>query len=179
MEKILSNGEHAVTKEKFLAEEHEKIIRFRWIRAWSIFLRTFRDFLLIERRRAVNTVESYGRDVESFFYWLQENGDVSPANCRRASSSIISRISGRRGNRTPRCGGTWRPFARSPDCWFATGTQGRILRRTLRNLQNGSVCPRLFRKKRCQRFCWRLTAKHRRRCGTRRCSSFCTPPACA
>lgn len=42
--------------------------------------RTFRDFLLIERRRAINTVESYGRDVESFFYWVQENQNTSPVN---------------------------------------------------------------------------------------------------
>ena len=48
-------------------------------------LRTFRDFLLIERRRAANTVESYGRDVESFFFWLQENGEVSPAKWSKST----------------------------------------------------------------------------------------------
>ena len=86
MEKILSNGEHAVTKEKFLTEEHEKNNPVSLDTRLVDILRTFRDFLLIERRRAVNTVESYGRDVESFFCWLQENGDVSPANW---SKSIV------------------------------------------------------------------------------------------
>ena len=86
MEKILSNGEHAVRKEKFSAEEHEKNNQVSLDTRLVDILRTFRDFLLIERRRAVNTVESYGRDVESFFYWLQENEDVSPANW---SKSIV------------------------------------------------------------------------------------------
>lgn len=86
MEKILSNGEHAVRKEKFLTEEHEKNNQVSLDTRLVDILRTFRDFLLIERRRAVNTVESYGRDVESFFSWLQENGDVSPANW---SKSIV------------------------------------------------------------------------------------------
>ncbi len=47
--------------------------------------RVFRDFLLIERRRAANTVESYGRDVESFFFWLQENDKVSPSNWSKST----------------------------------------------------------------------------------------------
>ena len=80
MEKILNNGDQAVTKEKFSAEEHEKDNQVSLDPHLVDISRTFRDFLLIERRRAVNTVESYGRDVESFFYWLQENEDVSPAN---------------------------------------------------------------------------------------------------
>ena len=75
-----------MTKEKFLTEEHEKNNPVSLDTRLVDILRTFRDFLLIERRRAVNTVESYGRDVESFFYWLQENGDVSPANW---SKSIV------------------------------------------------------------------------------------------
>ena len=82
----MSNGEHAVTKEKFSSEEHEKNDQVSLDTRLDDILRTFRDFLLIERRRAVNTVESYGRDVESFFYWLQENEDVSPANW---SKSIV------------------------------------------------------------------------------------------
>lgn len=82
----MSNGEQAVTKEKFSAEEHEKNNEVSLDTRLLDILRTFRDFLLIERRRAVNTVESYGRDVESFFYWLQENEDVSPANW---SKSIV------------------------------------------------------------------------------------------
>ncbi len=86
MEKILSNGDQAVTKEKFSTEEHEKNNQVSLDTSLVDILRTFRDFLLIERRRAVNTVESYGRDVESFFYWLQENEDVSPANW---SKSIV------------------------------------------------------------------------------------------
>lgn len=86
MEKILSNGDHAVTKEIISAEEHEKNNQVSLDARLVDILGTFRDFLLIERRRAVNTVESYGRDVESFFYWLQENEDVSPANW---SKSIV------------------------------------------------------------------------------------------
>ena len=42
--------------------------------------RIFRDYLLIERRRAMNTVESYGRDIESFFSWLQAHEETSPVN---------------------------------------------------------------------------------------------------
>ncbi len=59
-------------------------------------LRTFRDFLLIERRRAVNTVESYSHDIESFFFWVQENEEASPANWSKAT--IISYLKGKREN---------------------------------------------------------------------------------
>jgi len=69
-----------MTKEKFSPEEHKKSHGVSLDARLVDISRTFRDFLLIEHRRAVNTVESYGRDVESFFCWLQENGDVSPAN---------------------------------------------------------------------------------------------------
>ena len=86
MEEILNNGEHAMTKEKFSPEEHKKSHGVSLDARLVDISRTFRDFLLIEHRRAVNTVESYGRDVESFFCWLQENGDVSPANW---SKSIV------------------------------------------------------------------------------------------
>lgn len=75
-----------MTKEKFSAEEHQQKNGVSLDARLVDILRTFRDFLLIEHRRAVNTVESYGRDVESFFFWLQENGDVSPANW---SKSIV------------------------------------------------------------------------------------------
>ena len=59
-------------------------------------LRTFRDFLLIERRRAANTVESYSHDIESFFFWVQENEDASPANWSK--TTIISYLKGKREN---------------------------------------------------------------------------------
>lgn len=94
MEKILSNGDHAVTKEIISAEEHEKNNQVSLDARLVDILGTFRDFLLIERRRAVNTVESYGRDVESFFYWLQENEDVSPANWSK--SSVIDYLKDKR-----------------------------------------------------------------------------------
>ncbi len=57
-------------------------------------LRTFRDFLLIERRRAVNTVESYSHDIESFFFWAQENEEASPANWSK--TTIVSYLKGKR-----------------------------------------------------------------------------------
>ncbi len=94
MEKILSNGDHAVTKEKISAEEHEKKNQVSLDTSLVDILGTFRDFLLIERRRAVNTVESYGRDVESFFCWLQEKEDVSPANWSK--SSVIDYLKDKR-----------------------------------------------------------------------------------
>ena len=94
MEKILSNGDHAVTKEIISAEEHEKNNQVSLDARLVDILGTFRDFLLIERRRAVNTVESYGRDVESFFYWLQENEDASPANWSK--SSVIDYLKDKR-----------------------------------------------------------------------------------
>ena len=75
-----------MTKEKFSAEENEKNNQVSLDARLAGILGNFRDFLLIERRRAANTVESYGRDIESFFYWLQENEDVSPANW---SKSIV------------------------------------------------------------------------------------------
>ncbi len=69
-----------MTKEKFSAEGNEKNNGVSLDARLIGILRTFKDFLLIERRRAVNTVESYGRDIESLFFWLQENGEVSPMN---------------------------------------------------------------------------------------------------
>ena len=75
-----------MTKERFSAEGNEKNNQVSLDARLAGILGNFRDFLLIERRRAANTVESYGRDIESFFYWLQENEDVSPANW---SKSIV------------------------------------------------------------------------------------------
>ena len=69
-----------MTKKMFSTEEHEKKNGVSLDARLVDILRIFKDFLLIERRRAENTVESYGRDVESFFYWLQENKQNSPAN---------------------------------------------------------------------------------------------------
>ena len=80
MGQILSNEVRTLTKEKFSTEDHEKNNGVSLDARLVDTLRTFRDFLLIERRRAINTVESYGRDIESFFFWLQENENVSPAN---------------------------------------------------------------------------------------------------
>ena len=75
-----------MTKERFSTEGNEKNNQVSLDARLAGILGNFRDFLLIERRRAANTVESYGRDIESFFYWLQENEDVSPANW---SKSIV------------------------------------------------------------------------------------------
>ena len=86
MEKILSDEELVMTKEIFPVDDHEKTKGVSLDAHLVDISRTFKDFLLIERRRAQNTVESYGRDVDSFFYWLQENEEVSPANW---SKSIV------------------------------------------------------------------------------------------
>ena len=69
-----------MTKEMFSVDDHKKTNGVSLDAHLVDISRTFRDFLLIERRRAQNTVESYGRDIDSFFYWLQENEDASPAN---------------------------------------------------------------------------------------------------
>ncbi len=80
MEEILSNEVRTMTKDKFVTKGHEKSNGDSLDVHLADIVRTFRDFLLIERRRAVNTVESYGRDIESFFFWLQANEDASPTN---------------------------------------------------------------------------------------------------
>ena len=80
MEKILSNEDPVMTKAMFSVDDHDKANGVSLDAHLVDISRTFRDFLLIERRRAQNTVESYGRDVDSFFCWLQENEDASPAN---------------------------------------------------------------------------------------------------
>ena len=68
-----------MTKENLTIKEHEEksvvSVDARLVDILSIF----RDFLLIERRRAANTVESYGRDIDSFFTWLQKKDDTLPA----------------------------------------------------------------------------------------------------
>ena len=80
MEKILSNEDPVMTKEMFSVDDQNKTNGVSLDAHLVDISRTFRDFLLIERRRAQNTVESYGRDIDSFFCWLQENEDASPAN---------------------------------------------------------------------------------------------------
>lgn len=83
-----------MTKEKISTKEHEKNNGVSLDARLVGILGTFKDFLLIERRRAVNTVESYGRDIESFFFWLQENGEVAPINWSK--STIIGYLKDKR-----------------------------------------------------------------------------------
>ncbi len=94
MEEILSNEVRTMTKGKFSTGGHEKNNGASLGACLVDILRTFRDFLLIERRRAVNTVESYGRDIESFFFWLQENEDASPENWSK--STVIDYLKDKR-----------------------------------------------------------------------------------
>ena len=68
-----------MTKETLTIEEHEEKSVVSLDARLVDILSIFRDFLLIERRRAANTVESYGRDIESFFTWLQKKDDTLPA----------------------------------------------------------------------------------------------------
>ena len=83
-----------MTKKIHAVGDHDKKNVFSLDAHLVDILMTFRDFLLIERRRAVNTVDSYGRDVESFFFWLQENGDSSPANWSK--STVIDYLKDKR-----------------------------------------------------------------------------------
>ena len=170
-----------MTKEKFSPQEHEKSNEVSLDARLVDILRTFRDFLLIEHRRAVNTVESYGRDVESFFCWLQENGDVSPANW---SKSIVidylrdKREQGKSDTTLRRHLASIRALAR---LLVRDGyASRRILRLTSCSLrQMETICPKRFRKKRCPGFCWHPMTKRHRRFGTGPCSSFCTRQECA
>ena len=82
------DGARRMAREKVLAKNDEEGSRAALDARLADMLRNFRNFLLIERRLAVNTVESYGLDVESFFFWAQENGAASPGNWSK--STVVS-----------------------------------------------------------------------------------------
>ena len=79
------DGARRMAREKVLSKNDEEGSGAALDARLADVLRNFRNFLLIERRLAVNTVESYGLDVESFFFWAQENGAASPGNWSKAT----------------------------------------------------------------------------------------------
>ena len=91
---ILNDEACMMAKKKISTEDSEEREETALDARLADILRNFRNFLLIERRLAANTVESYGLDIESFFFWAQKNDDASPA--RWSKATVVSYLKAKR-----------------------------------------------------------------------------------